>query len=149
MLVFRSVKYGLISLIPNLLPAAIGFGFWQLYSGQLNFGLMMVLTITIGIVVDDTVHFLSKYKRALERGTGDAADAVLQAFSTVGPALFVTTLVLITGFSILMTSQFFDNSTQGLLIVVVLVAALFLDFFMLPPLLLLFKKRNRQGVATD
>ena len=138
MLVFRSIKLGLISLIPNLLPAAMGFGFWKLYSGELNFGLMMVLTITIGIVVDDTVHFLSKYKRALEHTADDAADAIYQAFMNVGPALWVTTLVLITGFSILMTSQFFDNSTQGLLICVVLISALFLDFFMLPPLLLLF-----------
>ncbi len=139
-LVFRSVKLGLISLVPNVLPAAVGFAFWYLYSGELNFGLMMVLTITIGIVVDDTVHFLSKYQRALRDSAGDAKEAVRQAFANVGPALFVTTLVLITGFSILMYSQFFDNSTQGLLICVVLVAALFLDFFMLPPLLLLFSK---------
>ncbi|NRB39180.1 MAG: MMPL family transporter [Pseudomonadales bacterium] len=145
--VFRSFKYGLISLVPNLLPAAFGFAFWKLYSGELNFGLMMVLTITIGIVVDDTVHFLSKYRRALEQGAANAEEAVRQAFASVGPALFVTTLVLVTGFSILMTSQFFDNSTQGLLICVVLVAALLLDFLMLPPLLLVFRDRAEDKAA--
>jgi hypothetical protein len=143
MVVFRSVKYGLISLIPNLLPAAIGFGFWKLYSGELNFGLMMVLTITIGIVVDDTVHFMTKYKRALETTAKTPADAVRFAFAHVGPALFITTLVLVTGFGILTTSQFVDNSTQGLLICVVLAAALLLDFLMLPPLLLLLTSKAK------
>lgn len=142
MVVFRSVKYGLISLVPNLLPAAVGFGFWKLYSGELNFGLMMVLTISIGIVVDDTVHFISKYLRALKESGGDSVEAVRQAFGNVGMALFITTFVLVTGFSCLMASQFFDNSTQGLLICVVLVAALILDFLMLPPLLLLLNRRR-------
>ena len=102
--------------------------------------MVVSIIITIGIVVDDTVHFLSKYKRALELNHGNSADAVRQAFANVGPALFVTTLVLVTGFAILMQSQFFDNSTQGLLICVVLISALLLDFFMLPPLLMLFGK---------
>jgi predicted RND superfamily exporter protein len=133
--VFRSVKLGLISFIPNLLPAAFGFAFWRLYDGELNFGLMMVLTITIGIVVDDTVHFLSKYQQAFKDGAEDIDAAIKSAFAHVGPALLVTTLVLMTGFAIMMSSQFVANGTQGLLICAVLFFALLLDFFMLAPLL--------------
>ena len=137
--VFKSFKFGIISLLPNLLPAAIGFGIWKLYSGELHFGLMMVLTITIGIVVDDTVHFLSKYRRAVSDEGKTAAEAVTQTFIGVGPALTLTTFVLVVGFLIMTFSQFVANTDVGLLTASVIAAALFLDFFMLPSLLLLFK----------
>ncbi len=140
--VFRSISLGIISFIPNLLPAAYGFAFWKLYSGELNLGVMMVLTITIGIVVDDTVHFMSKYQRAFKESGGDAAEAVRSAFANVGPALFLTTLVLMTGFGIMVNSQFVANSTQGLMICAVLLSALTLDFFMLPPMLMLLKGKK-------
>ncbi|WP_031816056.1 efflux RND transporter permease subunit, partial [Vibrio parahaemolyticus] len=60
----RSVRLGLISLMPNIAPAVIGFGLWALISGEINLGLSVVVTLTLGIVVDDAVHFLSKYQRA-------------------------------------------------------------------------------------
>ncbi|ORU94785.1 MAG: hypothetical protein A6F70_09930 [Cycloclasticus sp. symbiont of Bathymodiolus heckerae] len=66
---FRSVKLGLISLIPNLIPAGMAFGIWGLVDGQVGLGLSVVTGMTIGIVVDDTVHFISKYRRAkVEKG---------------------------------------------------------------------------------
>lgn len=149
--VFKSFKFGIISLLPNLLPAAIGFGIWKLYSGELHFGLMMVLTITIGIVVDDTVHFLSKYRRAVSEEGKTAADAVTQTFIGVGPALTLTTFVLVVGFLIMTFSQFMANTDVGLLTASVIAAALFLDFFMLPSLLLLFKvgEKTPQDIPED
>jgi len=60
----RSVKIGLLSLIPNLIPAAMGFGLWGLLVGEVGLSLSIVAGMTLGIVVDDTVHFLSKYLRA-------------------------------------------------------------------------------------
>ena len=99
MISFRSIKMGMVSVLPNLLPGATGFGVWYLLSGEVGFSLAMVLGITMGIVVDDTVHFLTKYLRA--RATRSPEDAVRYAFSSVGVALAITTLVLVVGFSML------------------------------------------------
>ncbi|MBT4160562.1 MAG: MMPL family transporter [Gammaproteobacteria bacterium] len=131
---FRSVKMGLISIVPNLLPGATGFGVWYLLSGEIGMSLSMVLSITMGIVVDDTVHFLSKYLRA--RKTQSAEDAVRYAFRSVGVALWVTTLVLVVGFLTLASSDFKLNSDMGTLVSIVIAIALVFDFILLPPLLI-------------
>lgn len=132
----RSLKYGLISLIPNLLPAAVAFGIWSLFSGQVGLGLSVVTGMTLGIVVDDTVHFLSKYIRARREKNMDAEQAVRYAFNSVGIALLVTSVVLIAGFMILAQSHFVLNSEMGLLTSIIIALALVLDFTLLPPLLM-------------
>jgi hypothetical protein len=132
----RSLKLGIISLIPNLLPAGVAFGLWGLFVGEVGLALSVVTAMSLGIVVDDTVHFLSKYVRARrEKGLG-AEDAVRYAFSTVGVALWVTTMVLVAGFLVLSQSAFELNSGMGLLTAIVILIALFLDFFLLPPILI-------------
>ncbi|MDP2202647.1 MAG: MMPL family transporter, partial [Methylicorpusculum sp.] len=103
---FRSVKLGLISLIPNLAPAGIAFGVWGLINGQINLGLSIVAGMTLGIVVDDTVHFISKYERARKEGQLSSEDAVRHAFSTVGNAMWITSAVLVCGFIVLSFSHF-------------------------------------------
>ncbi len=132
----RSVKIGLISLVPNLTPAAMGFGLWGLLSGQVGLGLSVVAGMTLGIVVDDTVHFLSKYLRARREQGMDVESAVRYAFHTVGSALLVTTLVLIAGFLVLTQSGFRLNADMGLLTAVTIAFALAADFLFLPPLLM-------------
>ena len=132
----RSVKIGLISLIPNLVPAAMGFGLWGLLVGEVGLALSVVTGMTLGIVVDDTVHFLSKYLRARREQGLDSADAVRYAFSTVGVALFVTSFVLIAGFMVLTQSAFKLNSDMGLLTAITIGFALVADFLFLPPLLM-------------
>jgi predicted RND superfamily exporter protein len=136
LIALRSVKIGLVSLIPNLAPAAMGFGLWGLLSGQVGLGLSVVMGMTLGIVVDDTVHFLSKYLRARRERGLDAQAAVKYAFHTVGTALLVTTLVLIAGFMVLTQSAFKLNSDMGLLTAITIGLALLLDFLFLPPLLM-------------
>jgi predicted RND superfamily exporter protein len=132
----RSLKIGLVSLVPNLAPAAMGFGLWGLLDGQIGLGMSVVMGMTLGIVVDDTVHFLSKYLRARrEQGLG-AEDAVRYAFHTVGIALLVTTLVLIAGFMVLTQSAFKLNADMGLLTAITIGIALIADFLFLPPLLM-------------
>ncbi|MDH3980230.1 MAG: MMPL family transporter [Gammaproteobacteria bacterium] len=132
----RSLKIGLISLLPNLAPAAMGFGLWGLLNGQVGLGLSIVMGLTLGIVVDDTVHFLSKYLRARREQGLDAADAVRYAFHTVGIALLVTTVVLVAGFLVLTQSGFKMNSDMGLLTAVTISLALMADFLLLPALLM-------------
>lgn len=147
MLVFKSIRYGLISLVPNLLPAGIGYGVWAMISGNLDMSQMMVLSITIGIVVDDTVHFLSKYMRARKEANANSEDAVRYAFKHVGAPLWITTLVLVAGFLLLANSSFQPNTNLGLLTAVILVSALALDFFLLPALLMWMdsKKDSKQA----
>ena len=136
----RSVKIGLISLIPNLAPAAMGFGLWGLLYGQVGLGLSIVAGLTLGIVVDDTVHFLSKYLRARREQGMNSQDAVRYAFHTVGIALLVTTIVLVAGFLVLAQSTFKLNSDMGLLTSITIAFALLADFIFLPPLLMKLDK---------
>lgn len=143
----RSFRYGLISLIPNLLPAGLAFGLWAIVDGQIGLGLSVVSSMTIGIVVDDTVHFLSKYLRAKREQGLSAEEAVRYAFSTVGSALWVTSVALIGGFLVISTSAFELNSAMGLVTSLVIAFALFTDFLLLPPILIkldnwLGKKEN-------
>ncbi len=134
----RSFKYGFISLLPNLIPAAAGFGLWGLFVGQVGLGLSVVTGMTLGIVVDDTIHFLSKYLRARREKHLSSEDAVRYAFHSVGIAMVVTSVVLIAGFMIMTLSHFQPNYQMGLLTSVIIALALLADFFFLPPLLIKF-----------
>ncbi|EMN7214203.1 MMPL family transporter [Vibrio vulnificus] len=133
----RSWRLGVISLVPNIAPAVIGFGLWALTSGEINLGLSVVVTLTLGIVVDDAVHFLAKYQHARKEGQ-NAEQAVRYAFHTVGRALWITTVVLVAGFSVLAMSQFRLNSDMGQLSAIVIFVALVIDFVLLPSLLMRF-----------
>ncbi len=136
MLALRSFKYGLISLIPNLFPAACAFGLWGLFVGEIGLALSVVTAMTLGIVVDDTVHFISKYMRARNEQKLNSEDAVRYAFNNVGVAIWVTSAVLIAGFMILSRSAFELNAGMGLMTSIIIAIALFLDLFMLPPILM-------------
>lgn len=139
----KSVKFGFISLIPNLVPAAMGFGLWFFIDGQIGLALSVVAGMTLGIVVDDTVHFLSKYLRARRIKNKDSEAAVRYAFASVGRALWITTLVLVAGFMVLAQSSFKLNADMGLLTAITIVIALIIDFLFLPPLLMLFDKSEK------
>ena len=132
----RSLKMGLISLVPNLIPAAIAFGMWGYINGEVGLAISVVMTMTLGIVVDDTVHFLSKYLRARREHHMSSSMACLFAFGTVGPALWITSLALFAGFCVLGLSGFKLNSEMGLLNAAVIAVALLADFLFLPPLLM-------------
>jgi len=136
MLALRSFRVGFISLAPNLLPAGMAFGIWGLMVGQVGMSLSVVTGMTLGIVVDDTVHFLSKYLRARrEKGLG-SEEAIRYAFNTVGVALWVTSLVLVAGFIVLGQSHFALNAHMGAMTAVTIAIALIMDFLFLPPLLM-------------
>jgi predicted RND superfamily exporter protein len=138
----RSWKFGLLSLLPNAFPAAIGFGIWGLTVGQVNLAVAGVFSITLGIVVDNTIHFFSKYLYARRHLGRDPADGIRYAFSTVGAALLVTTAVLALGFLVLAQSDFALNASMGTMTAMVVVIALVFDLLFLPALLL-FADRDR------
>ncbi len=144
MFALKSFKLGVISLIPNLVPPIMGFGVWALLIGQVNMAVALVTSIALGVIVDDTVHFLSKYNRARNEKGLDAKEAVQYAFHTVGSALVVTSFVLILGFGTLVLSAFKMNSLMGMLTAVIIACALVADFFLLPPLLILLDKKKKE-----
>ncbi len=143
MLAIKSVRLGLISLVPNLVPTGMGFGLWAIFDGQVGLSLSIVMGVTLGIVVDDTIHFLSKYVRAKREMNLSSEEAVEYAFHTVGVALISTTLVLCAGFMVLTLSPFALNSQMGLMSALTIFLALVVDFFFLPPLLLKLDKNNK------
>ena len=145
----KSWKYGVISLLPNLAPAAIAFGLWGIISGQVGLGLSVVIGMTLGIVVDDTVHFLSKYLHAKRDKNATSKEAVHYAFDNVGRALWITTLVLVAGFTVLAQSSFKMNADMGFLTALTIFIALVVDFLFLPPLLMLLDKRLKKQSATQ
>ncbi|KPJ97160.1 MAG: RND transporter [Gammaproteobacteria bacterium SG8_15] len=144
----RSVKIGLISMIPNLVPAAMGFGLWGIFVGEVGLALSVVMGMTLGIVVDDTVHFLSKYLRARREKHLSAPQATVYAFHTVGMALLTTSIVLVVGFLILALSAFKLNAGMGTLTAIVIALALLADFFFLPTLLMKLEEKKDEHTDT-
>ena len=147
----RNVKIGLISLVPNLVPALMTFGIWGIFVGQVGMAASVVTATSLGIIVDATVHFLSKYLRARRQRGDSPEDAIRYAFSTVGTALWVTTLILVAGFAVLALSAFQLNQQLGLLTAIAMVCALVADFLLLPPLLLALDrdKPNATELSND
>lgn len=139
-LALRSLRIGLLSMVPNLLPAGIALGAWGLLVGQVNMAVSVIVAMTLGIVVDDTVHFLSKYLRAKREHGLDTEAAIRYAFDVVGGALMITSFVLIAGFSVLILSNFQVNSTAAQLTALTLALALFVDFLLLPALLMVLDR---------
>jgi predicted RND superfamily exporter protein len=132
----RNFKLGVISLIPNVVPAIMAFGLWGILVGQVGLGLSVVAAMTLGIVVDDTVHFMSKYLRARREHGMNPSAAVRYSFNTVGTALWITTLALVAGFSVLAFSGYRMSSDMGLMTAITITLALALDFLFLPTLLM-------------
>ena len=147
LIALRSLRLGLISIVPNLVPAVMGFGAWGLMVGQVGLSLSVVVAMTVGIVVDDTVHFLSKYRRArYEYGLGPE-EAVHYAFDTAGRALFTTTVVLVAGFLIFMFSPFVPTAQVGVLTAMIIAFALIADLSLLPALLTAVDRSSAKRTA--
>lgn len=137
-----SFKVGLISLIPNLVPAAMALGLWGYAVGVAGLSIAVVVAVTLGIVVDDTVHFLSKYLRARREQGMAPRQAIINTFETVGVALSVTSVTLMAGFLVLFWSGFKVNSEMGILTAITIAFALIADFLLLPPVLLAIDKED-------
>jgi predicted RND superfamily exporter protein len=136
----RSIHYGILSVLPNLLPATMVFGIWALLVGQLDPFVMMLFSISIGLVVDDTVHILSHYLDSRQTGM-NTQESINFAINTAGPALTITTLVLALGTTILIGASTLYFQQAAKLLVPIVVLALVLDLLYLPTILKRFDKR--------
>lgn len=137
MLSLRTLKLGVTCLIPpNLIPAIMGFGLWGLLVGRVGLAVSVMAAMTLGIVVDDTIHFVSKYFRARREHDMPPSQAVRYTFQTVGGALFSTSIILVAGFSVMAFSGFQPNYEMAMMTGATIILALVLDFFFLPALLM-------------
>ena len=140
-LVFKSLRLGLISLVPNFVPPAMGFGLWGYFVGQISFPATMTTIIAFGIIVDDTIHFMTKYLKGRRDGLpGD--DAVRYAFRTTGHALFTTSVVLAVGFIVFVFSGYEGIWILGVMVSMLVVLGIIVDFLLLPPLLMALDRKR-------
>ena len=139
MIGLKSIRYGLLSLLPNLFPATIVFGLWGLFVGELGPYNLMLFSISIGLVVDDSVHVLSKYITA-KRDGANVAEAVRYSMDKAGSAITITTASLALGTFMLVFSNTEIFQNVALLITPIIVVALFLDLLFLLPLLMRFDR---------
>ena len=146
MLITRSLRIGSLTMVPNVVPAAMAFGVWGVINGRVNMALSTVVGMTLGIVVDDTIHLLHRYLHARRDGSATPTQAIQYALSEVGVAVAITSSVLIAGFLVLTLSPFVMNWGMGLLTAITLVFAMVVEFLMLPGLLL-WADRDKPGNA--
>lgn len=141
MLVFRNIRVGLICLVPNFIPALMAFGLWGYLVGKVGLGASIVTAIAIGIIVDDTIHFLTRYLRGRRKGLS-SSEAVRATFRAVGPALCVTTFILTAGFLVFSSSGYEPSWALGILVAITIVFALIADLLLLPALLMAIDRKN-------
>lgn len=139
----RTFKLGLLSLAPNLLPPVVAFGIWALLVGEVGLAASVVAATSLGVIVDASVHLLSKYLRARRRMGADPEQAIHYAFATAGTAILVSMAILIAGFVVLAFSSFTVNQNLGALTALTMAAALVIDFLLLPCLLLAADRAER------
>jgi predicted RND superfamily exporter protein len=144
----RSLPYGLLSLIPNIVPLVLTFGIWALLVGEVGMAAATVSATSLGIIVDNTVHFLIKYMAGRKNRGLDAAAAVRHAFDVVGPAVMANTVILVLGFGVLAYSTFRVTGQMGTLTALAIAVALFVDFILLPALLLV-GQHTKTGVVKN
>jgi predicted RND superfamily exporter protein len=136
----RSVKFTLLFLVPNLVPPFIAFGIWGMTKGRVGLALSVVVAMTLGIIVDDTIHFFVKYFAARREQGLAPEQAVRYTFGTVGAAIIITTVVLVSGFLVMMLSHYRMSAEMGLMCALVIGLALLADLFLTPPLLMKFDR---------
>ena len=143
----RSVKLGVVSIIPNAIPVLVTFGVWALTVGVIGISAATVTATSLGIIVDDTVHLLTKYIRGRREKQLSAEDSIRYSINTVGKAITINTIILVAGFSILAMSSFKINQESGILTATAVIAALILDFLLLPALLLVLDKKSSKKLV--
>ncbi len=137
--IFKSVRLGLLSLIPNFLPALMAMGIWGYAVGTVSIAVSIVTAIAFGIVVDDTIHLLSKYLRSRKEGLSPA-ESIVPTFMLVGRPLLTTTFIFALGFFVFGASGLLTNQILGLMVGMTVIIALVADFLLFPPLLVALDK---------
>ena len=139
-LLFRSWRMVLISMIPNIIPLIVTAGIMGFFGIPLKASTLLIFSIAFGISIDDTIHFLSKYRQELKNKHWDLKSCVLIAIRESGLGMFYTSIVLFCGFSVFAFSQFGGTQALGILISITLLVAMVNNLVLLPALLLSMDK---------
>jgi predicted RND superfamily exporter protein len=142
--VFRSLRTGLISMVPNLWPILLTLGAMGWLAIPLDYNKVMIATVALGIAVDDTIHFVSRYHHEFDQ-TGSYAEALRLAMTDVGRAVFITSLILVLGFMVSMLSVLDSQAKSGSLMAGTIAIALVADLFFTPALVLTLKPFGPEG----
>jgi len=137
---FRSVRVGLLAVLPNLTPLIATVGYMGLRGYDLNVSNVIVFSISLGIAVDDTIHFLARFREEISK-TDDRNEAIRRTLQGAGRAIVLTSLLIVVGLSVLMFSEFVPTRRFAELISVTMLAALFGDLLLLPACLSMFWKK--------
>jgi predicted RND superfamily exporter protein len=142
----RSIKLGILSLVPNVLPGLLAFGIWGIAVGRIGLAASIIVSITLGIIVDDTIHFTSKFLDA-RRNKGMSAEAAAKfALIEVGEASIIMSLVLMAGFGVLSLSTFQVNSIMGMMSALTIFIGLLMEGLLLPPMLIMLERSPKMTV---
>ena len=151
MVLLRSVRIGLLSMLPNLIPLLMCIGFMGWVGIPIRTSTALIFSVALGVAVNDTIHFVTRFREELFL-TGDRVEAVRRTVMSTGRAIMFTSIVMIFGFGTMMTTNFVGIFQMGLLGVVTLSAALVGDLLLLPVMLLVFRpwerfieKKQREG----
>ncbi len=141
-LVLRSVPLGILSIIPNVIPIIGNFGFMGIFGIPINTATAIISAVAIGIIVDDTIHFVVQFKRA-EKRCNKKYDVIKKVMIQKGPAILSTSIVLFIGFGVLVISNFVPTVQFGILAGFTILLALIADLMILPSLLLNIKEMRK------
>jgi hypothetical protein len=141
-ILFKSVKMAFLSLIPNMFPILLTAGFIGFAGIALNMSTAIVFTIAFGIAVDDTIHFLSRFRQEMRLGRSNLI-GLRRTFISTGKAIIITTIILLGGFGSLVFSNFLSTFYIGLFVSMTLIFAVITDLTLLPMLLLSKNKKKR------
>jgi len=140
-----SLRFGVLSLLPNIAPIVSSFGIWALLVGEVGMAAATVSATSLGIIVDNTVHILIKYRYA-RRWVGMTARAAVEyALETVGHAVIINTVILTAGFGVLALSTFRVTGQMGSLTALVIAVAFIVDLILLPSMLLFLAERKSES----
>ena len=143
---FRSLRLGLLSVIPNAFPLAVAGSVLAGLGLELQVSSVLAFTVCLGIAVDDTIHLVSRYRAERLRGR-PPEEAAVRAVTAVGRALAITTLVLVGGWGMLLLSEVPTTQLFGVIGLVGLTAALVGDLILLPAMLVAFDPDRRSGAT--
>lgn len=147
--VFRSLKIGLISMLPNTIPLVMTFGYMGWQGIDLNTTTIIIFAISLGLAVDDTIHFLARFREELDRRE-TVRDAILASYFGAGRAIMLTSVMLLLGMSVLLLSDFVPTRQFGILTGITIAGAVFGDLILLPALLyLLYRKDEDEAVEAE
>ncbi len=145
-IVFRSIKLGLVSILPNIVPLLLTFGYMGMTGTNLNTTTVIIFAISLGLAVDDTIHFLARFEESRQKREGSEAifDALMDAYRGAGRAVLLTSFMLLVGLVVLSTSDFLPTRQFAILTSFTIMGAILGDLFILPPLLLLTFKGGKK-----